>query len=331
MAMTLKTLQAYCDPKKLRTYGSSQDVFLYDGVDPYRTLGITDQFLANAALYHERYFRPSPFGDWLQSAFATAELSPAARTELAVLDLGSGSGNTVVPLLSRNPTWKVVATDLSIDLLLILAALLKETDYGERIGFVCADANRKTFYDGVFDLVVGASILHHLMRPSEAVTRALACLRPGGAAIFIEPFEYGCNLMKNLYHQLLDDPRVESDLHPEVAAHFQAIIHDYNARFEPESPKPYTQDLDDKWLFTKRFFGQICARNGCRLIDITNIRAGALEEACTLQVLGNLQLTGLDRHTLPAWCLTLCRDYDRSLDLELKRQMLLEGTVIIRK
>jgi SAM-dependent methyltransferase len=331
VAFTLQVLQNYCDRTKLRLYGASQEVYLFDRVDPYRSEGITRQFLEDARVYHERYFKPTHFSALLQRAFEQAAFPIDGQPGLAVLDLGSGSGNTVIPLLSRNRSLKLVATDLSIDLLQILATLVRDKEYANQIGFICADANQKTFYDGVFDVVVGASILHHLIDPAKVLTNALAYLKPGGLAVFFEPFEYGCNLMKNLYLLVLDEPRCQADLPPEVVAHFKAIIRDYNARFDLETVKPFTKDLDDKWLFTKRFFADICRRSGCRLVEILNNKEEGLAQAYTNQLLENLKLSGLGHYPLPSWLLQLCGEFDQCLDLSLKRGLVLDGTAVIRK
>ena len=65
MALTLETLQQYCDKSKLKPYDSLHEVFLFDGVDPYRSEGISSQFLSDARVYHERYFKPTHFGSQL--------------------------------------------------------------------------------------------------------------------------------------------------------------------------------------------------------------------------------------------------------------------------
>jgi SAM-dependent methyltransferase len=331
MALSAQALGAFCNAANLRPHASASDVFVYRGVDPYRSEGITRQFLQDAAGYHERYFKPTRYSRQLQRAFQRADFHFDSRSGLQVLDLGSGSGNTVLPLVGQNPSIKLVATDLSIDLLLILAGLVRDQDCRDQIGFICADANQKIFHDGVFDLVVGSAILHHLLQPAEAIAHALACLKPGGVAVFFEPFEYGCNLLKTLYHFLLDEPRVRQGLHPDVAAHFLAMIRDYNARFDVEAVKPFTKYLDDKWLFTRRFFAEACHRNGCQLVDILNNREDSLAEAFTSQVLENLQLTGLGDHPLPDRLMEICREFDRSLSLDLRRQLLVDGVVVIRK
>ena len=331
MALTLEMLETYCDKSKLKAYNSSHEVFVFDGVDRYHSEGISRQFLSDAGVYHERYFKPGRFAMLLERAFESAGFPIDSCQDLSVLDLGSGSGNTVIPVVGRNRSLKLVATDLSIDLLLILASLVRHKEYRDQIGFVCADANRKIFNEGAFDLVVGAYILHHLIEPARTVTNALSYLKPGGVAVFFEPFEYGCNLMKTLYLLVLDDSRAQKDLPPAVIAHFKSIIRDYNARFDVENVKPFTKDLDDKWLFTQRFFADLCRQADCRMLGIRNNKEGVLERAFTEQMFENLKLSGLDCHPLPRWLLELCEEFDQHLDVSLKRRLVLDGTVIIRK
>ena len=44
---------------------------------------------------------------------------------------------------------------------------------------------------GVADLAVGAAILHHILDPAKVLASCHRALKPGGWAIFFEPFEAG--------------------------------------------------------------------------------------------------------------------------------------------
>lgn len=151
-------------------------------------VGITNQFLADAEAYHTRYSNARHFTELFQRAFTEAIIIP--RKGVALLDIGAGSGtNTVTPCLDLFEDCQIVATDLSPDLLRILRRHVAAEGLEDRVACVCTDAMRNFFRAESFDVVVGAAILHHLIDPVQALSAAHRALRPGGFAMFFEPFE----------------------------------------------------------------------------------------------------------------------------------------------
>jgi len=113
-------------------------------------VGVTAQFLEHAADYHERYANVAHFRTVLDDAFARLERPPAPRT---ILDIGSGSGNSVIPLLDRFPDAFVVATDISAPLLAILRDHLAANDrYRGRFALVAVDAVDAPLRPASFDI-----------------------------------------------------------------------------------------------------------------------------------------------------------------------------------
>jgi ubiquinone/menaquinone biosynthesis C-methylase UbiE len=104
----------------------------------------------------------------------------------SALDYGCGTGVSSLRLLSEGARH-VVGIDISPKNI---------AEASERIATVAAAANRAEFRvmdahqllfpDGIFDVVVGRSILHHL-EFQKAVNEVVRVLRKGGAAIFVEP------------------------------------------------------------------------------------------------------------------------------------------------
>ncbi|NDJ76527.1 MAG: methyltransferase domain-containing protein [Chloroflexi bacterium] len=97
----------------------------------------------------------------------------------AVLEIGCGTG-----LFSRylsETGAKMVVSDLSWD-------LIDQVETGDNtvIRLVLSDAERLPFPSGVFDAVVGSSILHHLA-PEVALAEGFRVLCPGGSIAFAEP------------------------------------------------------------------------------------------------------------------------------------------------
>ncbi len=134
-------------------------------------VGITEQFLGNAETYAERYSNSTHFGNLFRQAFASTGY--LADSDVTVLDIGTGSGaNTIQPCLTLFEGCRIVATDLSPNLLQMLRRYVVEEHLEERVVCVCMDAMNNFFKPASFDVVVGAAILHHLLDPVCALKAA---------------------------------------------------------------------------------------------------------------------------------------------------------------
>jgi ubiquinone/menaquinone biosynthesis C-methylase UbiE len=128
------------------------------------------RFDDNAYLDHETWVRP-----------AFERLQPLAGKR--VLDYGCGHGMASVVLARRGA--RVTAFDLSAGYLAEAArrALANEVD----VELVQADGERLPFAGGSFDRVWGNAVLHHL-DAGRAARELWRVLRPGGVAVFCEPW-----------------------------------------------------------------------------------------------------------------------------------------------
>lgn len=116
---------------------------------------------------------------WIRPAFQPLE----PLNGLRVLDYGCGHGMAAIVLARRGAS--VTALDLSRAYL--EEARLRAAANGTAINFVQADSERLPFADGSFDRIWGNAILHHL--DPEVTSRELfRVLRPGGVAVFCEPW-----------------------------------------------------------------------------------------------------------------------------------------------
>ncbi len=107
----------------------------------------------------------------------------------AVLDLGCGTGATLVSLASRYPGISLSGVDISHAMLDAAASRLKFCRLAERVALhPAAPSGALPFGDGAFDRIYGESVLAILDDPAaEAVTSELRrVLAPGGRACFNE-------------------------------------------------------------------------------------------------------------------------------------------------
>jgi SAM-dependent methyltransferase len=123
-----------------------------------------------AYLDHETWIRP-----------AMARLGEIGG--LRLLDYGCGHGMAAVVLARRGA--RVTGFDLSEGYL--SEAARRATANGVRLDLVQADGERLPFADASFDRVWGNAVLHHL--DLDVAGRELfRVLRPGGVAVFCEPW-----------------------------------------------------------------------------------------------------------------------------------------------
>jgi SAM-dependent methyltransferase len=100
-----------------------------------------------------------------------------------VLDLGCGHGMATVVLARRGA--RMTACDLSLEYL--REARARAVANGVTANWALADGQRLPFADAAFDRIWGSAILHHLdLRHAGPELRRV--LRPGGVAVFCEPW-----------------------------------------------------------------------------------------------------------------------------------------------
>jgi SAM-dependent methyltransferase len=146
-------------------------------------------FADDAYLDHESWIRP-----------ALARLGDVAGRR--VLDFGCGHGMAAVVLARRGA--RVTAFDLSPGYL--EEARVRASANGVEVDFVRADGERLPFADASFDRVWGNAVLHHLDL-DRAGGELRRVLRPGGVAVFCEP--WGENPLLNWARRRLPYPGKE--------------------------------------------------------------------------------------------------------------------------
>ena len=285
--------------------------------------GVTSQFLEHAAEYDRQYSNVAHFRTLIDNALAALR-SLAPRT---ILDIGSGSGNSVIPLLDRFPDAFVVATDISPQLLAILRDYLEgRSEYRGRYALVCMDACNDRYRAGVFDLAVGAAILHHVLEPERVVRACERALARGGAAIFFEPFAIGHGVLALAYDEVASEALRRGEDSPALAA-LRKIRADYTARARDGSDPAFLA-LDDKWMFTREFFESFAHRGEwaeCHVVPIHGDSA-----PLTDQTRNSLALVGASASGLPAWAFDVIARYETAFAPEARRELVLECAVIMR-
>jgi len=297
-------------------------------------IGITEQFLQQAGTYHERYSAVPYFRTLIEQATSgRLEAEP-----LLILDIGSGSGNSVLPCLDLFRQANIVATDLSENLLAILRDhVAEDLAARERLNLLCVDATKADLVEGSVDLVVGAAILHHLIDPSACVRQACLALKPSGIAVFFEPFENGNAILRLAYEQILareaSDSAGDERLAPSVSNCLHMLIEDFRIRAGTDKSAPVFQRLDDKWLFTRSYFKALASSLGVS-VDITPLNPSDTPFLLQTQTYLRLAL-GLSPEdaslALPNWAWDVLRGFDAAFSRELKLDLPIEARVVFTR
>ena len=126
------------------------------------------------------HFDPATYLDLMREevpAYGRLQEAVAAATEgvavTAVLDLGTGTGETLVAVLDRHSGARAVGVDKSAPMLEAARARLE----GRPVELVVAEL-ADPLPPGPFDLVVSALAVHHLEGPDKARP-----VRPGGGGV----------------------------------------------------------------------------------------------------------------------------------------------------
>ncbi|HEY2630299.1 MAG TPA: class I SAM-dependent methyltransferase [Usitatibacter sp.] len=288
--------------------------------------GVTAQFLENAHEYHERYGNLEGFRTLMSRLLAG--IAGDADTRF-ILDIGSGSGNTVIPLLDLYPGAFVIATDISPQLLLILREFLEaRPQYEGRYGLVCMDVNNDCFRPGAFDLAVGSAILHHLVDPRLVLRTCASALVPTGRALFIEPFESGHGVLRIAYRDVLAEAQRRGATGPGFEM-LERMVVDHEARLRDKSD-PIFSVLDDKWYFTRAYFEDATGGpewSECRIEALNSDETPIADHAREELRLG----IGAPESALPQWAWEKIRLHDGFFSREAKRDLIFEGAVILRR
>ena len=303
---------------------SYQDIYAPAGVGLQRS-GVTEQFLSDADHYHEQYFNVELWSHYLHSAMAMLprETSPPAN----VLDVGTGSGNTIFPVLRAFPNAEIVACDVSPQLLRILRRALG--DDAARVHLLCLDLNHPWFVPDTFDLAIGGAILHHLYEPDRLVAEVFRAVRPGGSLVFFEPFEQGHSILMMFYKEVLRLAVHQRSIDPRILDLARAQVKELSLRLGTQKPPALYEGVDDKWLFTESYFKSLGREIGAREVLVKPLNTGLFLET---QVRTHLNIgLSLGPDDAPAWFWDIVDDIESCFSETFRSTLVMEGSVVLLK
>ena len=292
--------------------------------------GVTAQFIEDADTYHARYFDRLDFEELTRRMLLLAEVPSSAG--LRVLDIGSGGGSSVFAALKLLPDSHVVASDISPQLLekLVHYAFSKD-ELKNRVSAFCFDLHVPFFEKNCFDLVIGCAILHHLTNPFKALKNVVYALKKGGKIVLCEPLEAGNLINLFIYDEMIKIEREFGDPSDQRLTQLMtAMRRDIQARQGPPDEKPWTQLLDDKWIFDSSYLAVLAAQLECESVKVWPAQED-LRHVFETTFKSLLVESGNATLRLSESALQLLRDVDAGISVELKKKMCPTGIIVITK
>jgi len=304
-----------------------QDGVYFDS--QWQPLGVSRQFIEDAETYHQRYFARADFVELIDQCLTVAGVD--RKEALQVLDIGSGSGSSVFALCELLPISHVIASDISPQLLRFLSDFAKtREELKGRISTCCFDLHVPFFKQNCFDLIVGAAILHHLVDPAKALKNVAAALKPGGSLILVEPLEAGSLLLTILFEKVLIALKAIDQEEGAIAGLMRAMRLDIQSRLGVPVLKPFTADLDDKWVFDEPYLQALAEELGLSAVEIHPGQTN-LERVYETSFRSLLRVSGNAEAEIPPIVLEAVREFDEGISVDLKQKMCPTGIIIFRK
>ncbi len=327
---TLKTTRELHDLGQFNPHWSGVLSPLYD--DDFVRQFIQNQFLQEAPNYIEKYQNLPYWKHLLEKSQQFCNFP--ADAPLRILDIGSGAGNTVFPLMELYPQASVIASDLSVPLLKALKEFREKNYAGHHCAVVQMNAEDMIFEENSFDIVVGGAILHHLFEPEKTLSQCHKVLRKGGVALFFEPFELGNQIISMIINQLLEINDLSSHsrvrLSQKIKNFFKDLCHDFDVRKGSDKTDPIFKKIDDKWLFTKTYFDKISKQIGFGEVIIYPLYSG--QNMFFNQIKTYLRLgLGISETELPQWAIEYIQHYDNHFSEDLRQEIFMEGGLVFIK
>jgi SAM-dependent methyltransferase len=288
-------------------------------------IGVSESLLSGAEEYFSK-FKQYDYVYWLlQRAIATFPEPPSGLA----LDIGSGFGNTVIPLLENFPNLSVIATDISPDLLAILRREVVTRGYQDRCSVVAMDAHGDYFKPEIADNAFGCAVLHHMIDPLKVVSNVLKALKPGGRAVFFEPFEPGHAVLRIAYSQILAEAKRRYVAWRRPFRFLGAQNRDIEVRTHRKAlPGGMAwENVDDKWMFTREHFQRIA--DALKVTDLKIERLHPIEGMFENQTRVALKAYGgVDPDELPKWAWDILKRFDdQYFSPEQKNDLVIEGQI----
>jgi SAM-dependent methyltransferase len=248
-----------------------------------------------------------------------------------ILVQGAGTGvHGVAPCLRLFRGARIVASDRTDKDFAALRRHLRQSGANERVVCLAMEPEDEVAPAESFDLIAGAFILHRLVDPDRAMANAFRMLKPGGHAIFMEPFD-GHGLIRLAFERICAEADLRAEpLAPGLRDALVSSAIEIAGRTMPDSTRPGFAEMDQKWLFSRESLAAGARQAGFRqAVFLSHNDHWTLYRDFADVMLR--EKTGASVVDLPEWAWDVLAGFDRALPPPVKRLLMLEGTMVLSK
>lgn len=212
-------------------------------------------------------------------------------TGKTVLEIGSGTGLLTIGLLKNSALQQLYAVDISR---VFLHKTLSRAGGDGRLTAIRCDCNQLPFAHGSIDLILGRSILHHLIDYADVIRQCSDILSADGRAIFFEPILNGkiiiafylaliCEISQNTADNNFDS----RDLNIMNAT----IKHITKEKWYPQDRNSLSK-IEDKFIFSSERMRALGIKSGFRQVDILRDER-VIDNSYWSYFVNNMKMAGL--------------------------------------
>jgi ubiquinone/menaquinone biosynthesis C-methylase UbiE len=180
------------------------------------------------------------------------------------LDAACGPGWLTAGLMQNEKIQNASfhAFDISATGLEMLAEFTKDLKNSNSLELSVQNAENMRFQENSFDVIIGNSMLHHLFTYETFLKDCYRILKPGGVAIFGEPFAIGYGLLAASLQLAQND----------LAVHYPELDNFYNdIAFQVKSPRKRLKKLIDKHIFFQSEILPMVQKIGFSSVDFKSL------------------------------------------------------------
>lgn len=126
----------------------------------------------------EKFFVNNFISDWFNKKWGVKSLLEWIQVTKAsrILELGCGKGTTTFCIAQKFPDASIIALDYDAKQI----ELARKSYYLSKVNFVVGDAEKLTYKDNSFDLIIEILSLHHMENWQKAIQEIYRVLKPKG-------------------------------------------------------------------------------------------------------------------------------------------------------